>query len=194
MKIIFFPTPKDLRKWFSENHQATTEVWVGFYKKGTGHPSITWPESVDEALCYGWIDGIRKRIDEVSYKIRFTPRRARSIWSAINIKRVAVLTDEGRMQPPGIRAFQAREENRSGIYAYEQRHEGLAEPYEKMLRQNQAAWDYFQAQPPHYRNTVGWWVVSAKQEATRLKRLARLIEDCVQGRWIKHLTRKKPGT
>ena len=177
MEIVFFPTPSDLRKWFHNFHVTELELWVGFYKKNSGKPSITWPESVDEALCVGWIDGIRKSIDEESYMIRFTPRRRSSVWSAVNIKRVEVLTNERRMQPSGLAAFAARRENRSGIYSYEQRSGQLPEPYAGRLRKNKKAWEFFQAQPPSYRKTIGWWVVSAKQEETRLKRLCKLIEE-----------------
>ncbi len=134
-----------------------------------------WPESVDEALCVGWIDGIRKRIDEASYMIRFTPRRRGSIWSAVNIKRVEMLTNEQRMQPAGLAAFAARVENKSGIYSYEQRSEQLPELCASTLRKNPAAWKFFQAQPPSYRKAIGWWVVSAKKEETRRQRLQKLI-------------------
>jgi uncharacterized protein YdeI (YjbR/CyaY-like superfamily) len=158
------------------------ELWVGFYKKDSGKPSITWPESVDEALCVGWIDGIRKSVDEISYKIRFTPRRRGSIWSAVNIKRVGVLSDEGRMRPAGVKAFAARKENKSGIYAYEQRRAELEEPYNGMLKKNKMAWDFFQAQAPWYRKQIGWWVISAKKEETRMKRLGKLIEVSAKGR------------
>ena len=175
MEIIFFPTPADLRKWFRRHHATAQELRAGFYKRDTGKRSITWPESVDEALCVGWIDGIRKRIDPASYMIRFTPRRSGSIWSALNIKRVAVLTNEKRMQPEGLAVFATRRENKSGIYSYEQRSEHLPEPYASTLRKNRAGWKFFQAQPPSYRRTIGWWVVSAKQEETRLKRLQKLI-------------------
>jgi uncharacterized protein YdeI (YjbR/CyaY-like superfamily) len=181
MEIVFFPTPTDLRKWFHNFHATELELWVGFYKKNSGKPSITWPESVDEALCVGWIDGIRKSIDEESYMIRFTPRRRASVWSAVNIKRVEVLTNERRMQPSGLAAFAARRENRSGIYSYEQRSEQLPEPYAGRLRTNQKAWEFFQAQPPSYRKRIGWWVVSAKQEETRLKRLQKLIAESARG-------------
>ncbi len=180
--VTFFQSPSDLRKWFEKNHATAPELWVGFYKKDSGRASITWPESVDEALCFGWIDGIRKSVDEVSYKIRFTPRRRGSIWSAINIKRATALADEGRMRPMGVKAFAARRENKSGIYAYEQRHAELEEPYNGMLKKNKAAWDFFQAQPPSYRKTLSWWMVSAKQEETRLKRLEKLIEESAHGR------------
>lgn len=174
-KPTFFKTPLDFRKWLSKYHARETELWVGFYKKDSGKSSITWPESVDEALCYGWIDGVRKRVDEISYKIRFSPRRARSIWSAVNIGRVAELTREGRMQPPGDKAFAARLENKSGIYAYEQRQPELPEEYAKELRKNKAAANFFESQPPSYRKLAMWWVVSAKREETRLKRLQKLI-------------------
>jgi uncharacterized protein YdeI (YjbR/CyaY-like superfamily) len=182
MEIVFFPTPTDLRKWFHNSHATEQELWIGFYKKNSGKPSITWPESVDEALCVGWIDGIRKRIDEESYMIRFTPRRRGSVWSAVNIRRAEVLTNEKRMRPPGLAAFAARRENRSGIYSYEQRSEQLPEPYAGRLRRNQKAWKFFQAQPASYRKTIAWWVVSAKQEKTRQKRLQKLIAESATGR------------
>jgi uncharacterized protein YdeI (YjbR/CyaY-like superfamily) len=184
MKVTFFRSSADLRKWFAKHHAVALELWVGYYKKSTGERSITWPESVDEALCVGWIDGIRKSMDERRYMIRFTPRKAVSVWSAINIKRVQVLTKEGRMQPAGLKAFAARRENRSGIYSYEQRRPQLEEPYASLLRKNHAAWEFFQAQPPGYRKVAGWWIVSAKQEATRLKRLEKLIEASAHGRRI----------
>lgn len=191
MKSKFFKSPADFRAWLELHHATATELWVGYYKKDSGKPSITWPESVDEALCFGWIDGIRKSVDDTSYTIRFTPRRPRSTWSAVNIKRVQELTDQGRMRPAGEKAFAARTENRSGIYAYEQRQPELAEPFAKMMRQNKAAWEFFQAQPASYRKTVSWWIVSAKREETRLKRLSQLIEDSAQGRTIPQYTRQK---
>jgi uncharacterized protein YdeI (YjbR/CyaY-like superfamily) len=182
MKVTYFKSPVDFRKWL-ETHGATAEeLWVGFYKKSTGKPSITWPESVDQALCFGWIDGLRKTIDETSYKIRFSPRRRSSIWSAINIKRAGELIEEGLMRPAGLTAFEARKENRSGIYSYEQRPSNLDGLYEKEFKKNKPAWEFFQNQPPSYRKKLIWWVVSAKTEETRLKRLAKLIEDSAQGR------------
>jgi uncharacterized protein YdeI (YjbR/CyaY-like superfamily) len=182
MKLTFFKSPADLRAWFEKHHDKEPELWVGFYKKDSGKPSITWPESVDEALCFGWIDGIRKSVDDVSYKIRFTPRRPRSVWSAVNIKRVAELTQQKRMRPAGEKAFAARVENRSGIYAYEQRKPELPEQYDKKLRQNKAAWEFFKSQAPSYRKVATWWVVSAKKEETRLQRLEKLIEVSAEGR------------
>ena len=151
------------------------ELWVGFYRRNSGKPSITWAESVDEALCFGWIDGIRKRVDEISYKIRFTPRRRSSIWSAINIKRAQELTKEKWMRPAGLKAFAARIENRSGIYSYEQRKPELDQPYASVLKKNKAAWDFFQAPAPSYKKMSGWYIVSAKKEATRLQRLKKVI-------------------
>jgi uncharacterized protein YdeI (YjbR/CyaY-like superfamily) len=180
-KPTFFKTPDDFRKWLTKHHASAAELWVGFHKKDSGKQSITWPESVDEALSYGWIDGVRKRVDQTSYKIRFTPRRPRSIWSAVNIKRVSELTREGRMQPAGEKAFAARLENKSGIYAYEQRQPELPETYAKELRKNRAAAKFFESQPPSYRKLAMWWIVSAKQEETRIKRLRKLIEASAAG-------------
>jgi uncharacterized protein YdeI (YjbR/CyaY-like superfamily) len=169
-------------------------LWVGFYKKDFGRASITWPQAVDQALCFGWIDGIRKSIDDVSYKIRFTPRRPRSIWSAVNIKRTGELIEQRLMQPAGLKAFVAREENRSGIYSYEQRSADLPDQYAKKLKKNPVAWKFFQAQPASYRKAVNWWVLSAKHEETRLKRLDKLIDDSSHGRRIVQFTpTKKPS-
>ena len=151
-----------------------TELWVGFYKKASGQPSITWPESVDEALCIGWIDGIRKRIDAQRYQIRFTPRRRGSIWSAVNVGRAEALRAEGRMQPAGLKAFAARRENRVGIYAYEQRPTELDETSRRYLQEDIVAWEFFQAQPPSYRKQIAGWLTSAKQEPTKKRRREKL--------------------
>jgi len=191
MNPKFFKTPSDFREWLAANHAKTKELWVGFYKKNSGKPSITWPESVDEALCFGWIDGLRKNIDEDSYMIRFSPRKPGSIWSAVNIRNAERLIKERRMQPAGLKAYEARKENRSGIYSYEQRSPELVEPYLGKLKRNRKAWAFFQAQPPSYRKTVNWWIVSAKKEETRLKRLEQLIEESAQGRRIPLLLQKK---
>lgn len=178
----FFKTPADFRDWLQQRASRECELVVGFYKKDSGHPSITWPESVDEALCVGWIDGVRKGIDEASYQIRFTPRKATSIWSAVNIQRVAVLTAEGRMTPAGLAAFEKRSAARTRTYAYEQTSEAqLPSAAEKQFRSNQPAWDYFVAQAPSYRKKLLWWIISAKQQATRDKRLAQLIDASQQG-------------
>jgi uncharacterized protein YdeI (YjbR/CyaY-like superfamily) len=188
LKPTFFKTQADLRKWFEKHHAKEQELLVGFYKKDSGKASITWPESVDEGLCFGWIDGIRKSIDEVSYTIRFTPRRARSTWSAVNIKRAAELKDQGLMRPLGLQAFEARQENRSGIYSYEQRSSELPDQYRRLLEKNKAASKFFAAQPPSYRKAANWWVLSAKKEETRLKRLNKLIDYSASGETIPQFT------
>ena len=177
MKLEFFQTPADFRSWLEKNHAKAAELWVGFYKRGSGKPSITWPESVDQALCFGWIDGVRKRINETSYQIRFTPRRRGSIWSAINIKRAEELVRQKQMRPGGLKAFAARIENKSGIYSYEQKSTELSKPYAKALKKNKAAWNFFGKQSPSYRKMIGWWIVSAKKEETRMARLAKLISE-----------------
>jgi len=178
----FFQTPFDFRTWLHQHASHERELVVGFYKKDSCRPSITWPESVDEALCVGWIDGVRKGIDDISYQIRFTPRKAQSIWSAVNIQRVATLTAEGRMTPAGLAAFEKRSEAKSRTYAYEQAAEPvLSDEDAQRFRTHQAAWQYFSAQPPGYRKRLVWWIVSAKQPATRDKRLAQLIEASQRG-------------
>lgn len=181
-EIIFFESPEKFRKWLQVNHRKRLMLWVGFHKKGTGKPSITWPESVDQALCFGWIDGVRKSIDEESYKIRFSPRKPKSIWSNVNVARAQELIDTGVMQPAGLEAFEAKLENKSGIYSYEQRGPELPEPYAGILKANKAASRFFEAQPPYYRKSINWWIVSPKKEETRLKRLAVLIEACAKGK------------
>jgi uncharacterized protein YdeI (YjbR/CyaY-like superfamily) len=186
----FFETPRDFRAWLAENHETAEELWVGFHKKATGKPSITWPEAVDEALCVGWIDGLRRSLGDESYMIRFTPRKPRSTWSAVNIARAEELVVQGRMRPVGLRAFEARSDDNSAIYAYEQRHAARLEPeQEREFRANEQAWAYFRSRPPSYRKTAIWWVVSAKREETKAKRLRTLIEDSAQGRTIRRLTR-----
>lgn len=191
--VRFFQSPAAFRRWLRANHAKRQELWVGFLKKETGRPSITWPESVDEALCCGWIDGIRKRIDGERYAIRFTPRRRGSIWSAVNIRRAEALIAEGRMEPAGLAAFRARREDRSGIYSYEQRPAELPEPYAGKLRRSRPAAKYFEAQPPSYRRAAVWWVVSARREETRLKRLEALIAHSVAGRRIPQFTPARPA-
>jgi uncharacterized protein YdeI (YjbR/CyaY-like superfamily) len=191
LKPKFFKTPSDFRKWFAAHHACESEQWVGFYKKDSGKASITWPQSVDEALCFGWIDGIRKSIDDTSYMIRFTPRKSRSIWSAVNIKRAHELIEQRLMQPAGLKAFAAREENRSGIYSYEQRSPELPDQYRKILQKNSSAWKFFDAQPPSYRKAANWWVQSAKKEETRLKRLEKLIQHSARAERIPQFTPPK---
>ena len=191
MKPTFFAGAGDWRRWLEKNQAEARELLVGFYKKDSGKPSITWPESVDEALCFGWIDGVRRRIDEVSYSIRFTPRKSRSIWSSVNVKRVAELTSLGRVHESGRKAFAAREAGRSGIYSFEQELVAFDPAQEEQLRANEVAWRFFQSQPAWYRRAATWWVISAKRQPTRDKRLATLIEDSAQGQTVSHLTRSK---
>jgi len=183
-EIKFFKGPDALRQWFERNHAKVDELWIGFYKVDSGRPSVTWPQSVDEALCFGWIDGIRKRIDDVSYKIRFTPRRASSNWSLVNVKRVGELTKAGRMRPPGLKAFQESKEARTGVYSYEQRVMQFDAACEKVFKANRTAWEFFQSQPPYYRKMVSWYVMSAKKDETRLKRLNTLIDESAHARRI----------
>jgi uncharacterized protein YdeI (YjbR/CyaY-like superfamily) len=189
-KPKFFATLNDWRAWLEKNHATVAEFWVGFYKRDSGRPSITWPEAVDGALCFGWIDGVRKSIDALSYMIRFTPRRSRSVWSAINIRRVGDLKKLGLMHPAGLAAFEKRDGDRSAIYAYEQRkNPKLPRDLEKRFQEDAAAWDFFQSQAPWYRRTTTYWVVSAKKDETRLKRLATLIDCSRRKRTIPQLTR-----
>jgi uncharacterized protein YdeI (YjbR/CyaY-like superfamily) len=165
------------------------ELWLGFYKTNSGKPSITWPQSIDEALCFGWIDGIRKSIDETSYVIRFTPRKPGSIWSAVNIRKIEELTKNGLMHPAGVKAFNKRDEKKSKIYSFEQKNIQLDKKFEKLFKQNKQAWKFFLSQPPSYQKPALWWIVSAKQETTKQKRLNTLIKDSEEGQRIKQLRR-----
>lgn len=188
IKPRFFRTPKDFRAWLEKNHAAEGELLVGFYKVDSGKPSITWPESVDEALCFGWIDGVRRRIDDVAYSIRFTPRKATSIWSAINIARVAELTKNGRMHPAGLAAFAKRSEKKSAIYAYEREAASFDDETLAAFRKNKKAWAFYDAQAPWYRRNTTHWVTSAKRPETRAKRLAELIACSAKGERIPRLS------
>ena len=174
-RIHYFPDAAALRSWLLEHAATAGELHVGYYKRHTGKPSPTWSESVDEALCFGWIDGIRRRVDDERYTIRFTPRRPGSGWSAINVKMMAALEADGRMTPAGRAVFEARKDKQSAGYSYERREAPLDAPRLKAFQKNQAAWTFFEAQPPGYRRTLAWWVMSAKQEDTRDRRLAKLI-------------------
>ncbi len=180
MPPIFFPTPLDFRKWLKKNHKKETELLVGFYKVSTKKPSITWPQSVDEALCFGWIDGIRRNIDEESYSIRFTPRRSTSIWSAINIKKVEELTKAGLMMAEGLKAFSLRTDNKSKIYSYEKEETVLDPAYEKLFKKNKLTWEFFSRQAPSYKKQMVHRIMSAKQEKTRLSRLQKIIIESEQ--------------
>ena len=189
---MFFASPNLFREWLAEHGSVSQELWVGFYKKDSGTPSITWPEAVDAALCFGWIDGVRKSLGDSSYTIRFTPRKPKSTWSAVNIKRVEELTRSGFMQPSGLKAFQQRQEENSRIYSYEQRQAARLSPaYERRFRANKKAWEFFQRQPRWYRRVAVFSVVGAKKEETRLKWLARLLEQSARGKTIHALTRLK---
>lgn len=190
IKPTFFKAPAEFRRWLRENHQRVDELWVGYYKKDSGKPSITWPESVDQALCFGWIDGLRKSCDEFSYMVRFTPRRAKSIWSKVNIARVAELTKLGLMRPAGLRAFAHRDAKKSGAHSSENKLTFSAE-YEREFKANKTAWKFFSTRPPGYRRTVVHWVMSAKKEETQRRRLAVLISDSEQERVIDAMAR--PG-
>jgi uncharacterized protein YdeI (YjbR/CyaY-like superfamily) len=182
MNPRYFLAPIKFHQWLEKHHANSVELWVGFYKKSTGKPSITYQEALDEALCFGWIDGIRKTVDEERYTIRFTPRKPGSNWSNVNIKRVQELIAAGRMMPAGLAAFEARKAEKSGVYTYENRPQQLSAEYEKKFRANKPAWTYFQAQAPYYQRTACGWVMTAKKEETRLRRLATLIEDSAQRR------------
>jgi uncharacterized protein YdeI (YjbR/CyaY-like superfamily) len=182
MDCRFFATPAELRAWFDKHHERERELWIGFHKRATGKPSVTWSESVDEALCVVWIDGIRKRIDADTYKIRFTPRKPTSIWSQINMDKVAALKKAGRMRPAGLKAHEARRPNKVGTYSYEQRTPELDEPYRGLLQKNKAAWAFFDAQPASYRKVMGWYIHSAKKEETRLARLKKLESASARGK------------
>jgi uncharacterized protein YdeI (YjbR/CyaY-like superfamily) len=177
MSSTFFPRPADFRRWLEKHHASETELLVGFHKVGSGKPSITWPESVDQALCFGWIDGRRNSLDDTAYTIRFTPRKPGSIWSTVNVGRAQALIEQGLMRPAGLAAFEARSADKSGIYSHEQRIETLEAAHEKLLRKNRAAWTFYQAQPMSYQRAVCNWLRGAKQEATRLRRLELLIAD-----------------
>src|SRR4051794_11077858 len=176
MKPRFFSKSEDWREWLDQNHERGKEVVGGFYKTNCGKPSITWPESVDAALCFGWIDGVRRSIDSSSYSIRFTPRRPRSIWSKVNIKRAEQLIASGLMRPAGRQAYQARLGERSGVYSFEQQDMVFDKGQEQQFKRDREAWRFFQSQAPWYRRTATYWVVSAKREETKAKRLNTLIE------------------
>ncbi len=191
-KPTFFPTPSDFRAWFESHHDQFQELFVGFHKKSSGKPSITWPESVDVALCFGWIDGVRKSLNETSYTIRFTPRRPTSTWSAVNIKRVQQLKKKGLMHPAGLKAFAARSAKKSGIYSYEQRKSAqFTREQAKQFRANKAAWEFFRSQAPWYQRVCTYWVISAKREETKLKRLSLLIKHSQNRRTLPQLTPAK---
>jgi uncharacterized protein YdeI (YjbR/CyaY-like superfamily) len=188
-EVKIFTSAAEFRQWLEKNHGRSTELWLGFYNKRTSKKSITYREALDEALCFGWIDGVRKSIDETTYKQRFTPRKAKSYWSAINIRRADELKKLGRMAPPGLRAFESRTGD-SGKYSFESRPKKLPPEYEKQFKANPAAWKFFRAQAPWYQRTSSFWVVSAKRDETRQRRLDKLISDSAKGRRLAMLIPK----
>lgn len=176
-KPIFFKSPEEFRSWLEKNHKIKTELYVGYYKKATGKPTMTWSQSVDEALCFGWIDGIRRSIDKESYCNRFTPRRETSRWSTVNIKKVEELIKSGMMQPAGLQIYNKRKEEMSGISSYESEAKQLHEEFENKFKENKTAWEYFSRQAPSYKRTIIHWILSAKQEKTKLARLEKTITE-----------------
>lgn len=189
--ITFFKVPADFRKWLEKNHAKKDELWVGFYKTTSGITSITWPESVDQALCFGWIDGLRKGIDEGSYKIRFTPRKKSSIWSAVNIKKMEELKKAGLMQEAGLKIFSERNVKNEKKYSFEQDEIKFEPAFEKEFKANKEAWNWFSASAASYRKAATWWVMQAKQESTRARRLNTLITDSANGERIKEMRVRK---
>lgn len=184
MEPKFFKTPQDFRKWLEANHDKAIELLVGFWKKGSRYECMTWPESVDQALCFGWIDGVRRRIDDERYSIRFTPRRPRSVWSAVNIAKFNELVKNGSMQDAGRAAYDRRQDKRSVIYSYENEAVRLDPASEKQFRNKKPAWKFFSAQPNWYRRQKAYWIANAKRDETRLRRLEKLIAACVEGKRI----------
>lgn len=191
MKPRFFSSSTQFRRWLEQNHASATEIEVGFHKKSSGKKSITYAEALDEALCFGWIDGVRRGFDETSYTIRFTPRKPRSIWSLVNVKHVERLQKEERMHSAGLAAFERRAPERTGIYSFENAPRELSREYEKEFRRHKGAWEYFQTYPPYLKKQVSYWVMSAKKEETRSSRLRRLIESSAKGERIGVLPAKK---
>lgn len=185
MVPIFFDSALSFRKWLEANYQSEKEILVGYYKVKTGKPSMTWSDSVDEALCFGWIDGVRRSVDAEGYCIRFTPRSPKSNWSAVNIAKMEELILVGKMTPAGLAAYQKRLEGRSEIYSYENRPEKLAAEMEAKFREKSAAWSFFEVQAPSYKKTIIYWIMSAKQEATRISRLNKLVESCSEGKRLR---------
>ena len=181
MKPKFFRSALEFHQWLTANHDSCSELLIGFHKKTSGKKSITYPQALDEALCYGWIDGVRKSLNETSYTQRFTPRRPKSIWSLVNVRHVERLKKEGRMQPSGLAAFDAREAKRTGVYSFENRPRELSPEFQKIFQANKKAWQFYQSEPPSIRRICSFWVMSAKKEETRIRRLKELIESSARG-------------
>ena len=186
--VIFFKNQEEFSDWLEEHHADASEVWVAYFRKSTGRASLTWSISVDVALCFGWIDGIRKTIDKESYKTRFTPRKITSVWSAVNVKKVEALIKLGKMKPEGMHVFNNRTDAQG--YSSDQRNAQLAREYEEQIKANQTAWVFFTNLAPSYKRDSIWWVMSAKKEETRLKRLGILITSSEAGLKIPTLRKK----
>jgi uncharacterized protein YdeI (YjbR/CyaY-like superfamily) len=193
MAPVYFASREEFREWLAKNHASERELLVGFHKVSSGKPGATYSEVLDEALCFGWIDGVRRSINSTSYMIRFTPRKLKSIWSLVNVRRVAALQAAGKMSEAGLKTFALREAHRTGIYAFEQKNPGLAEKYKKVFRKDPVAWKFFMSQAPWYQRTAGHWVSRAKQEETRLRRLAKLMKDSGNGKRIDMLSPSTKG-
>ena len=189
-RVRHFATARELRAWLAKNHAKAGELWIGFYKKSSRKAGTSYAEALDEALCYGWIDGVRYAVDALSYKIRFTRRRQGSIWSLTNVRHVERLSRLGKMAEPGKRAYRARDGHRTGVYSFEQKRPGLAARHKKSFRENPAAWKFFSGEAPWYQRTAGYWVSSARREDTQQRRLALLIAASAAGRRIDRLTPK----
>ena len=185
-----FASAQDFLDWLAGNHASVAELWVGFYKKSAKKTGTTYAEALDEALCFGWIDGVRYNVDALSYKIRFTPRKQNSIWSLVNVRHVERLKKLGKMAEPGLKAYEARQQQRTGIYSFEQKRPGLAATHKKIFRANAEAWTFFSNQAPWYQRTAGYWVSSAKRADTQRRRLAQLIADSAAHRRIDRLNPK----
>jgi uncharacterized protein YdeI (YjbR/CyaY-like superfamily) len=193
VKPRFFRSAADLRRWLAAHHASEKELIIGFYKKDSGRVGITYSEALDEALCFGWIDGVRRSLDEKSYTNRFTPRRPRSNWSQVNMRRVRELIRMRRMRRPGLAAYERRDDSRTNRYSFERESAELAPGHRRVFRANRAAWKFFESQPPYYRRVVTWWVISARKEETRLRRLQALIACCARGERIPQLKPKPAG-
>ena len=191
MKPAYFSTPSAFRSWLSQNHDQLTELYVGFHKKESGLPNISYPEALDQALCFGWIDGVRKSVNATSYSIRFTPRKTKSYWSKVNTKRAKELIKLGLMQPSGLKVFQARDQGTTRRYSFERETATLPRVFVKQFKSNPQAWAFFQSQPPYYKRISTWWIISAKQETTRLRRLQTLVDTSAHHRRVQFIPRKK---
>ena len=180
MRPTFFRSRAEFRKWLEMHHASEPELWVSFYRKGSGQPGITYSEGVDEALCFGWIDGVKKRVDESSYTHRFTPRKPGSVWSVVNTKRAKALVALGLMAPPGLQAFERRDRKKTKQYSYEREHPVFDPAIERAFKAHARAWTFFRSQPPGYQRILTFWIMSAKKDEARLRRLAALVKTSAE--------------